>query len=357
MKKNTMLETLYNLDNTFGVSGNEEETAAALREEMDGLFDEHIEDPLGSQIFIKYGKDRERKIVLSAHMDEIGFIINYIEDNGVARFLPVGYHDDRAAVNQDMVVMTDSGKKVYGVTGSKPAHIMTAEDHEKVIKIEDLFVDFGTMSREETKALGVEIGDYMGFAREGYMLNGGKFYTGKSVDDRAGCAVLVEVLKRLRDTPLEPTVCMVGSVQEEVGIRSGGPLVCRLDPELFLAIDVTLTGGTPGVDLNKCSQKMGDGPGIKYYDWDPILGATGNNVPRKLTRRLIKTAQQHGIPFQREVMTGGGTDAWSAAMAGKGVLAGGVCIPQRYMHTAVGTVNMDDMEHTVQLLVNFLKEY
>lgn len=357
MEKNRMLETLSNLDNTFGVSGNEEETAAALRKEMEGLYDEYIEDPLGSQIFIKYGKDRDRKVVLSAHMDEIGFIINYIEDNGIARFLPVGYHDDRTAVNQDMVVMTDSGKKVYGVTGSKPAHIMTEEDHEKVIKIEDLFVDFGTMSREETNALGVEVGDYMGFAREGSLLNGGKFYTGKSVDDRAGCAVLVELMKRLQDVELDYTLCVVGSVQEEVGIRSGGPLVNRLKPELFLAVDVTLTGDTPGVEINKCSEKMGAGPVIKYYDWDPILGATGNNVPRKLTRRLIQTAQKHGIPFQREVMTGGGTDAWSAAIADGGVLAGGVCIPQRYMHTAVGTVHMDDMEYTVSLLEHFLKEY
>ena len=111
------------------------------------------------------------------------------------------------------------------------------------------------------------------------------------------------------------------------------------------------------MEINKCSQKMGDGPGIKFYDWDPILGATGNNVPRRLTRKLIQTAENHGIPYQREVMTGGGTDAWSASMSQGGVLAGGVCIPQRYMHTAVGTVHMEDMEYTVQLLVNFLKEY
>lgn len=256
-----------------------------------------------------------------------------------------------------MVVMTDSGKKVYGVTGSKPAHIMTDEDHEKVIKIDELFVDFGTTSREETKALGVEVGDYMGFAREGHILNNSKFYTGKSVDDRAGLAVLVETLKRLQDTELECTICMVGSVMEEVGMRSGAPLVNRLNPELFLAVDVTITGDTPGVELNKCSQQMGLEPGIKYYDWDPILGATGNNVPRKLARKLIKTAEKHSIPYQREVIAGGGTDAWSASMAGTGVLAGGVCIPQRYMHTAVGTVNMEDMENTVELLVNFLKEY
>ena len=151
MINNKLLETLYNLDNTFGVSGNEEETAAALRKEMEGLYDEHIENPLGSQIFIKYGKDRDRKIVLSAHMDEIGFILNYIEDNGIGRFLPVGYHDDRTAVNQDMVVMTESGKKVYGVTGSKPAHIMTEEDHEKVIKIEGGHPLHGTVTISGSK--------------------------------------------------------------------------------------------------------------------------------------------------------------------------------------------------------------
>lgn len=197
----------------------------------------------------------------------------------------------------------------------------------------------------------------MGFARDGYVLNGGKFYTGKSVDDRAGCAALVETMKRLKDTVLDYTLCIVGSTMEEVGIRAGGPVATRLNPELFLAIDVTLTGDTPGVEINKCSQKMGDGPGVKFYDWDPILGATGNNVPRRLTNKIIQTAEKYNIPYQREVMTGGGTDAWSAAMAGTGVLAGGICIPQRYMHTAVGTVNMDDMENTVALIVNFLKEY
>lgn len=111
------------------------------------------------------------------------------------------------------------------------------------------------------------------------------------------------------------------------------------------------------MEERQCSQIMGGGPGIKYYDWDPVLGATGNNVPRKLTRRLIAVAEKHGIPYQREVMLGGGTDAWYASMAGVGVLAGGVCIPQRYMHTPVGTINLDDLEETVSLMVKFLEEY
>lgn len=357
MVSETLVKSLFRLDNVFGVSGDEEDVAVVLREEMEGLYDEHMEDPLGNQFFIKYGKNRDKRVLISAHMDEIGFIVNYIEENGLVRFLPVGYHDDRTAVNQDMVIKTESGKKVYGVTGSKPAHIMSEEDHEKVIKIPDLYLDLGTESRAETLALGVNVGDYIGFHRTGYMLNDGKFYTGKSVDNRSGCAAMVEVMRRLQGLEIEPTVCMVGSVQEEVGMRSGGPIVNRFQPELMIALDVTLTGGTPGVEERECSEVMGGGPGIKFYDWDPILGATGNNVPRKLTRQLIATAEKHGIPFQREVMTGGGTDAWSAAMTGTGVLAGGVCIPQRYMHTAVGTVHLDDLGHTVDLMVKFLEEY
>ncbi|SCK00995.1 Putative aminopeptidase ysdC [uncultured Eubacterium sp.] len=357
MYSETLLKTLINLDNVTGVSGDEKAVAEMMKKEMEGLYDEYIEDPMGTQIFIRYGKDRDKKIVFSAHMDEIGFIINYIEPNGLARFLPVGYHDDRTAVNQDMYVVTDSGERILGVTGSKPAHIMTPEDHEKVIDIEELYLDFGTDSADETRALGVEIGCYAGFAREGYLMNGGKYYTGKSVDDRAGCAALVETLRRLKGQEVEPTIVMAGSVQEEVGMRSGAPLVNRLNPELFMAVDVALTGGTPGIDENKISTLMGLGPAVKYYDWDPILGATGSNVPRKLTNRIIEVAKAHNIPFQREVITGGGTDAWSAAMAGCGVLAGGISIPQRYMHTAVGTVNMEDLDYTVELIVNFIKEY
>lgn len=300
MSKETLLRTLANLDNVTGVSGDEGAVGEVMKKEMEGLYDEYIEDPLGSRIFIKYGRDRDKKIVFSAHMDEIGFIINYIEPNGLARFLPVGYHDDRTAVNQDIYVVTDSGERVLGVTGSKPAHIMTPEDHEKVISIEDLYLDFGTESAEETRALGVEIGCYAGFAREGYVLNGGKYYTGKSIDDRAGCAALVETLRRLKDVDIEPTIIMAGSVQEEVGMRSGAPLANRFNPELFMAIDVSLTGGSPGIPDNKLSMVMGGGPTVKYYDWDPILGATGSNVPRKLTNRIIEVANAHGIPFQRE---------------------------------------------------------
>ncbi len=353
----TLLSTLINLDNTFGVSGDEELVAEAMKNEMEGLCDEHFEDAMGSQYFVKYGKNRERKILLAAHMDEVGFIINCIEEAGFLRFLPVGYHDDRMAVNQDMIIRTGDGNFVKGVTGSKPAHIMTDEDHQKVQTIGELYVDLGTASREETEALGVRVGDYMAYDREGYVMNGGKVYTGKSVDNRAGLAVLVEMARRLQGVEPECTVVFVGSVQEEVGIRSGGPMMVNVDPEVMLAVDVTITGDVPGIEPSQCSQAMGSGPGIKFYDWDDKLGATGNNVPRRLTNKIIACAEAAGIPYQREVFIGGGTDAWKAAFTGKGYLAGGICIPQRYMHTAVGTVNLEDLENTVRLGLEFVKSW
>ncbi len=356
MKKNTLLETLEKLDNHFGVSGDEEDVAAELRKQMSGLYDEYREDPLGSQYFIKYGQNRDKKILFSAHMDEIGFIINYIEDDGFLRFLPVGYHDDRMVVNQDMIIKTGKGDFIQGVTGSKPTHVLTREEQEQVEKIDQLFVDVGTNSREETHDLGIYPGDYMTYHRKGYLLNQ-RYYTGKSIDDRAGCAVLVEMMRRLKDQKPPYTIVAVGSVQEEMGMRSGNPMMNNINPEVMIAVDVTITGDVPGIEPRQCSEIMGRGPGVKFYDWEPILGATGNNVPRKLTDFIINLAKKYNIPYQREVFTGGGTDAWSASMAGKGYLAGGICIPQRYMHTAVGTVDLNDMENTVQLLLAFAKDY
>ncbi|MDR2860782.1 MAG: hypothetical protein LBV66_02980, partial [Elusimicrobiota bacterium] len=326
-------KTLIALDNAVSVSGDELEASEVLHKEMQGLYDEYFDDPLGNQFYIRKGTNPDKRVLFAAHIDEIGFIVNYIDDNGFARILPVGYHDDRMAVNQDLVFITSQGKKVFGITGSKPAHIMTEQDHEKVIKVEDLFVDFGTQSAQETRDLGLEIGDYGTFSRTGRFLNGKDFYSGKSLDDRSGAAVLVEVLRRLKGIKIEPDICMAGTVQEEVGMRSGGVISNRFKPEQMFAVDVTITGGTPGIEYSQSPMKIGGGVCIKFYDWDKKL-TCGNNVARKLTNRMIEVAKKHNIPFQREIFAGGGTDAWTASLSGTGVLSGGISIPMRYMHTA-----------------------
>jgi endoglucanase len=348
--------SLAALDSAFGVSGNEEEVAAVLRREMEGLYDEQWTDALGNQCFVRRGKNPEKRVLLAAHMDEIGFILKNIDREGFGRVLPVGYHDDRLAFNQELVFVTAEGTRVYGVTGVKPAHVMTADDRAKPAKISDLFIDFGTQSAEESRALGLEIGDYGAFARKGVFLNGSDVFCGKAVDDRAGLAVLVETARRLSSCEIEPTVCFAGTVQEEVGMRGGRAISERFKPELFFAVDGTLTGGTPGYDLNECPQTLGGGVSFKFFDWVSSW-TCGNNVPRRLTRRLIELSLSHNIPFQREVIAGGGTDAWAASLSGEGVLAGGIGIPMRYMHSAVGLVRLSDMALAAEYLVHYLKEY
>ena len=348
--------SLAALDGAFGVSGCEDEVAAVFRREMEGLYDEHWTDALGNQCFVRRGADPEKRVLLAAHMDEIGFILKNIDRDGFGRILPVGYHDDRMAFNQELVFLTAEGKRVSGVTGVKPAHAMTEEDRAKPAKIGDLFVDFGTGSAEESRALGLEVGDYGAFSRKGVFLNGGEVFSGKAVDDRAGLAVLVETARRLSGCKIEPTVCFAGTIQEEVGMRGGRAVTERFKPELFFAVDGTLTGGTPGYSLDECPQTLGGGVSFKFFDWDSSW-TCGNNVPRRLTRRLVEAARASGIPFQREVIAGGGTDAWPASLSGEGVLAGGIGIPMRYMHSAVGLVRLSDMSLAADYLVHYLKDY
>ena len=351
--KNEITEILEKLDNTTGVTGYEGRVARVLAGEMSGLYDEHYEDNLGNNVFVKKGTGKS-KLMICAHMDEIGFIVSYIEENGYVRIVPSGYHDDRMAVNQDLVINTSKGD-VYGVTGAKPAHILSEEEKRTAIPISELFIDIGTNSRAETEKLGVRQGDPVGFNRKGYLMNGGTVYTGKSVDNRAGCAVMVEVMKMLANTSVVPDIYAVGTVQEELGMRGAGPAAHKIDPDMVIAIDVTLAGDTPGIDERELPVKLGKGAAIKMYEWDPNC-MCGNSVPFKVTSKFIEVAEKNNIPYQRDVLMYGGTDGWSASLSGNGYLTGIVSVPERYMHTAVGAVNIFDMECTAKLLAEFIKE-
>lgn len=354
--KGSLADLLVKLDKVVGVSGDESLVAEAIRAEMSGYYHEHYEDALGNNVFIRKGKRDDLKLMLSAHMDELGFLVNYIEESGMVRFVPVGYHDDRMIIDQDLVIHTGDGP-IYGITGAKPAHILTEEERKKVIPLSDIFIDVGTSERKETEKLGVKIGDFVSFNRTGYFMNGGKVFSGKSVDDRSGCAVMVEVMKRLKDEDIIPTIYAVASVQEEIGIRGAGVAAYTIKPDVALALDVTLSGGTPGVEIKDVSIQLGKGAAIKFYDWAPHNGNIGNAVPKKLTGKLVELAEANGIQYQREVLMNAGTDGWSISLSGNGVLTGVISIPSRYIHSAIGTVHMDDMENAVRLIISYIKQY
>jgi putative aminopeptidase FrvX len=341
--KNLLLE----LDQLIGVSGDEILVANYMKEQLSGKVDEHFEDALGNQFFVKKGSNPDIRVMLAAHMDEIGFVVTHIDDKGFVYIGPVGFHDSRMAISQILDIHTDKGV-VKGITGSKPAHIVSPEEEKKAIPFADMHVDIGTSDREETLSLGVKVGDYVTFDRKGQYLNGGKVFTGKAVDDRAGCAVLVEVMNRLAEKEIVPTVYGVATVQEEVGIRGAGPAGFTVQPDVALSIDVTLSGGTPGMEDKDIPVKMGKGTSVTFYDG-------GLAVPRKLAKHLAKIAEDNNIPYQRDVLLKGATDGKAISLSGRGVLTGTVSVPSRYIHSGVGCVHLDDVEHSISLIVAFIE--
>ena len=347
-------ELLVVFDNALGISGHESDISVKLKEEMGGCYDDWYEDALGNQIFFRKGK-KDTRVLLAAHIDELGFMVSFIEDDGTVRFIPVGYHDDRMVIDQDLMIHTYKDG-VSGVTSGKPSDLMKEEEKDKVIKIADLFIDVGTQSKKETEKLGVKIGDFVSFDRTGRFLNESSVYTGKSVDDRSGVAVMVEVMRRLKKEKAD-NVCVyaLGSVQEELGIRGAGVAAHRIKPDVALAIDVTLAGGVPGIEPRQIPVRLGGGAAIKLFDWAPGAGGIGNAVPKRLTDALIKTAEKNNIKYQREVLMEVGTDAWAISLAGDGAMAGAVSIPSRYVHSAVGLVDLKDMEACVELIVHYIK--
>ncbi|GED66762.1 peptidase M42 [Brevibacillus reuszeri] len=346
---------LTELDAIPAVAGDEERVAAYLREQLHDEVDEYQSDALGNQIFIRKGSDPNLKVMLCAHMDEIGFIVNYVDERGFIMFLPVGGHDSRMVINQVLEIHTEKGV-VKGVTGAKPSHIVTAEEAKLAIPLSELYLDVGTSSRAETEGLGVMIGDFITFSREGQFLNGGKVFTGKAVDNRSGCAVMLEVMKRLAGKALTASVYAVGSVQEEVGMRGAGPAAFSIQPDVALAIDVALTGGTPKIEEKTIPLTLGGGPVILFYEWVTDNWA-GSSVPKKLTRKLVQTAEKNQIPYQRGVYLNCVTDTYSISLAGKGTIAGCISVPSRYIHSATGLVHMDDLENAVQLIVAFIESF
>jgi endoglucanase len=338
-----MHELMARLDAAVGVAGDERLVAEVIVAELAERDFEHQSDALGNHFFTQRGREGAPTVMLCAHMDELGFVVSHVEDEGFVRFAPVGGHDARMVVDQDLRIHGLEGA-VEGVTGAKPAHLLTAEERKETIPIEKLFIDVGSSSRAQTEALGVRVGQLITFAREGLLLNGTRAFSGKAVDD---------VMRRLEDRDVAATVVGVASVQEEVGLRGARPASYRVRPDLGLAIDVTLCADTPGLDFWRAPVRLGQGPAIKYFESG---GAGAHPVPRTITERLERAAERASIAYQREVLVGGGTDSWEIALSGLGALAGCVSVPSRYIHSAVGMVDLDDIDGAAELILAFLED-
>ncbi|MEA1925493.1 MAG: M42 family metallopeptidase [Candidatus Altiarchaeota archaeon] len=329
-----------------GVSGFERNVASVIKKQLQKSCETVEEDSFGNVIARK-GKG-EKKIMLAAHMDEIGLMVKHINEKGFISFIKIGGIDDRVLLNQRVIIKSKKGD-VQGIIGSKPPHLQKADERKKVIKHDEMFIDIGAKDRKDAEGK-IAIGDPIIFEANYGSLNKKIFY-GKAVDNRIGCYVMLKVMERLpRD--IKSTIYAVATAQEEVGLKGARVSAFKLEPDYAFAIDTTIAGDTPQIKENESDLKVGEGPAIT------ITEASGRGVVThpKLRDLLIKTAKKHKIPYQVDVLEGGMTDAAIIYMTRAGVPSGVISIPCRYIHSSSGVFSVDDVDNSIKLLVNALKE-
>ncbi|AFZ67827.1 M42 family metallopeptidase [Deinococcus peraridilitoris] len=342
------LDLLRRLSEIDGVPGREEHARDLVRTEIEGLVDELREDALGNLIALKRGTapEGERlRVMLSAHLDEIGFMVKFIDDQGYLRLQNLGGFDTRNLFARNVKVWTNGGELPGILTpGGRPVHIASAEDRKKVPELREFFVDLGLGAEEVRRR--VRVGDSVTLDQA--FREVGDLATGKAMDDRASVFVQIEALRALQDTPPRHDVYAVFSTQEEVGLRGAVVAAYSVEPDLGVALDVTLAVDTPGVGPDEAVSKAGEGVGIKLFDGSMIS-------TRFLVDEMIALAEANGIPYQLEVLPLGGTDAGAIQRSRGGVPSVTLSLPTRYIHTVVESVHKKDLQATLDLLVAYLK--
>ncbi len=321
----------------FGVSGREDEVKSGIEAFAKDRVNEIIYDTTGSLICVKEGKGKEpKKIMLSAHMDTIGFIVTFIDEKGFIRFSEVGFQPVAYILGKR--VKFENG--AIGVVGIEKAVDIDKRGFTSNLKKEKMFIDIGVGSREEALKQ-VKIGE-TGAVFSPYAVTE-NVITGGWMDDRIGCFVLLEVMEKLKSNP--DTVYFVFSSQEEVGLRGARTTAYRLQPDVGLAVDVTGSSDLPENDVTG-SAVMGKGAAIKVMDRGVI-------VQRVLVDYLIDLAEKNRIPYQKDVLAFGATDAHSIQLSKSGTLAGGISIPARYIHSAGEMCSLHDIKACIDLTLKF----
>ncbi len=336
------IELLRSLTQTPGIASREDQIRTVVAAELAPLVDEISVDRLGNVIGTRRGGDGPR-VAIVAHMDEIGFLVRHIDDNGFIRLQQVGGFDPRTLVAQRVNVHPRTGEVLVGVLqpATKPIHLLKGAESRE-LKLDDIFVDLG-MSAEDVKAR-VSIGDMVTMQRDLELV--GNTVVSKALDDRVGVFVMLEAMRAIADT--SATVIAVASTQEEVGLRGARTSADHVDAEIVIALDVTIAGDIPGASPDSYVTKLGGGAGIKYQD--------SSHLPNlAINEHLQELADAKGIPYQIEVLPMGGTDAAAYQQARSGAFVTTISIPTRYVHTVNEMANVEDIQHCVNLLVAFIE--
>jgi endoglucanase len=320
-----------------GAPGYEQRIREFIIKTVTPYVDEVRTDSMGNVIALKRGS-ADKKVMIAAHMDEISFIVTDIDNDGFVRFHTLGGFDAKTLTAQRVII---HGKEdVIGVMGTKPIHVLTAEERSKAPKTIDFFVDTGRKP-EELKKL-IKVGDTI--TRERELIEMGECVNSKSLDNRVSVFILLEALKNLQNETVPYDILSVFTVQEEVGIRGAMAASSGINPDFGIALDVTLAYDLPGAASHEMISKLGEGTAIKVMDGSTICDYRMVNFMRE-------TAEKNGIKHQMEILTAGGTDtAGIQRYSNGGAIAGAISIPTRYLHQVIEMANKEDIHNSILLL-------
>ncbi|MFD2926179.1 M42 family metallopeptidase [Halobacillus naozhouensis] len=346
-KKDETLMMLKDLTDANGIPGHEREARDVMTKYITPYADEVYTDNLGSLVAKKVGNKKGPKVMVAGHLDEVGFMVTRIDDKGYIYFQPVGGWWSQVMLAQRVTIMTREGN-LTGIIGSKPPHILPADQRKKAVEIKDMFIDIGASSKEEAKEFGVVPGDSIVPYFEFTQMKNEKMLLAKAWDNRIGCAIAIEVLKRLKSEKHPNIVYGVGTVQEEVGLRGARTSAHLINPDIAFGVDVGIAGDTPGVSERDAQSKMGDGPQIILYDASMVSH-------KGLRDFVVDTADENAIPYQFDSLAGGGTDSGAIHLTHDGVPALSITIATRYIHSHAAMLHRDDFENAVHLIVEVIK--
>ncbi len=324
-----------------GAPGYEKKIRELVLAELKGLADEVRVDNLGSVVAVKRGRSSEKKTMAAAHMDEIGFIVTHVDDQGFVFFNPVGGFDPKTLTAQRVII--HGREDVFGVMGSKPVHIMSPEEKTKLPQIKDYFIDTGRTKKKLDKLIGV--GDFI--TRYSPLMELGDCVNVKSLDNRASVFVLLEALREMAKAKNKPCYDFhaVFTVQEEVGLRGAQSSALQIQPDFSFGLDTTIAYDTPGSKPQEQCTALGKGAGIKLMDSSVICDY-------RMIAYMKAVAGKHEIPWQPEILSGGGTDTASLQrMVAGGSIAGAISIPTRHIHQSIESCHKEDLLSCISLLV------
>ncbi|MCP4549995.1 MAG: M42 family metallopeptidase [bacterium] len=334
------VELLKELCTAPGAPGHEDKVRELVVREWKTVCDDVSIDSLGNVIGVKKGT-AGGKFMISGHMDEIGFMISNITDKGFMHFIPLGGFDPKTLTAQRVIV--HGRKDLIGVMGSKPIHVMTDADKGKPPKLKDFFIDVG-LPGDKVKEL-VRVGDVV--TREREIIEIGDMLNGKSFDDRIGLFVMLEGLRAAKANKMD--IYLVGSVQEEVGLRGATVATQNIKPDMGIALDVTLACDVPFTEAHQFISKMGEGAAIKAYDGSVVTNPRVVNYMREL-------CEKREIAHQLEILPAGGTDTGAIERSGGGAAAGCISVPTRYVHSHIEMIHPKDVEASIDLMAAMIED-